>query len=297
MTGRGETALEVTAVGAQALVQDLGRPGLSAVGVGRSGAADRGALRLANRLVANPEGAAGLEVLLGGLRLTVLRDVTVASTGATATVLVDNRPLGTGAPARLAAGAVLRVESPTAGLRTYLAVRGGLSVDTVLGSRSADTLAGLGPAPLAVGDRLTVGPAPLEQPTVDVAPVHDPADGAVELRAVPGPRDAYVDGGADALASAQWTVSDRADRVGIRLRGQELRRAAAYDGAEVPSEGLLRGAVQVPPGGEPVLLLADHPVTGGYPVVAVVVDADVDRAAQLRPGQSVRFRLLARASL
>ncbi len=294
--GAGEPALEVTAVGAQALVQDLGRPGLSAVGVTRSGAADRGSLRLANRVVANREDAAGIEVLLGGLDLLVLRDVTVAVTGAVG-VTLDGSPLGAGAPLRLCAGAVLRAGAPAAGLRTYVAVRGGLAVQPVLGSRCTDTLAELGPAPLAVGDRLRVGPAPEQQPAVDVAPVAEPAAGLVRLRAVPGPRDAYVDGGCDQLAAGTWTVSEHADRVGLRLRGEPLRRAAAYDGVEVPSEGLLRGAVQVPPAGEPVLMLADHPVTGGYPVVAVVVDADCDRAAQLRPGQAVRFRLLPRPSL
>lgn len=290
-------ALEVTAVGAQALVQDLGRPGHAGVGVTRAGAADRAALRLVNRLLANTEDAAGLEVLLGGLQLAVRGDVTVAAAGAAARVLLDGRPLGAGAPVRLGAPSLLRVDVPPTGLRTYLGVRGGLAVEPVLGSRSTDTLAGLGPPPLAVGDRLMIGPPPADQPVVDVAPVAEPPGDAVLLRAVPGPRDAYVDGGAQALAGRVWTVSQRADRVGVRLDGERLRRAPTHEGREVPSEGLLRGAVQVPPGGQPVLLLADHPVSGGYPVLAVVVDADCDRAAQLRPGQAVRFRLVPRPSL
>jgi allophanate hydrolase subunit 2 len=114
-----------------------------------------------------------------------------------------------------------------------------------------------------------------------------PTGGPVTLRAVLGPRADWIADPA-ALARTAWTVSGRSDRVGLRLEGEPLRRA---DTGELPSEGMVRGAVQVPPGGEPVLFGADHPVTGGYPVVAVVRDADLDRAAQLRPGQQVRFRL------
>lgn len=287
-------ALEIVEVGAQALVQDLGRDGFAGVGVTRSGAADREALRLANRLVANAENSAGIEILLGGLTLTALQPVTVALTGAVAAVTVDGRGAGVGAPVRVQAGARVSIGVPETGLRTYLAVRGGISVGEVLGSRATDTLAELGPAPLRAGDRLPVGPPPPAQPVIDLAPVTALPSGEVVLQAVPGPRDDWLDGGLAALAAAQWTVSDRGDRVGLRLSGAPLSRSEAYEGVEAPTEGMLRGAVQVPPGGEPVLMLADHPVTGGYPVVAVVVDADCDRAAQLRPGQRVRLRLLPR---
>jgi allophanate hydrolase subunit 2 len=135
---------------------------------------------------------------------------------------------------------------------------------------------------------LPVGPEPADVPLVDVAPVAVPPGGDVVLRAVPGPRaDFLTDAGA--LVRTTWTASSRSDRVGMRLEGGALERAGSQ---ELPSEGIVRGAVQVPPGGEPVLFLADHPVTGGYPVVAVVLDADVDRAAQVRPGQDVRFRFV-----
>lgn len=288
----GERALEVVEVGAQALVQDLGREGRADLGVTRSGAADREALRLANRLVANPEGSAGIEVLLGGLTLVALRAVTVALAGAVGAVTVDGHGVGAGAPVRLPAGARVSVGTAQAGLRTYLAVRGGITVDKVLGSRATDTLADLGPSPLRPGDVLPVGPPPGPQPVLDQAPVAAPPPGEVVLHAVPGPHDDWLDGGADALAAGAWTVSDRGDRVGLRLSGTVLTRAQAYEAAEAPTEGMLRGALQAPPGGEPVLMLADHPVTGGYPVVAVVVDADCDRAAQLRPGQPVRLRLV-----
>ncbi|TQM15858.1 biotin-dependent carboxyltransferase family protein [Pseudonocardia kunmingensis] len=282
-------ALDVLATGALALVEDLGRPGLAATGVGRSGAADRAALRLANRLVANDEGAAGIEVVFGGLAVRARGRLTVALSGAPAPADVDGTPVGHHAVVRLRDGQVLRLGTPPTGLRTYLAVRGGIAVPPVLGSRSTDVLSGLGPEKLAPGTVLPVGPEPDAVPLLDVAPVAVPPDGEVVLRAVPGPRADFL---TDPTAPARttWTASSRSDRVGMRLEGASLERAGSQ---ELPSEGIVRGAVQVPPGGEPVLFLADHPVTGGYPVVAVVLDADVDRVAQVRPGQRVRFRFVA----
>jgi KipI family sensor histidine kinase inhibitor len=288
-TRRSRRALEVVQVGPLALVQDLGRQGHASVGVSPSGAADRAALRLANRLVANDdEGAAGIEVLLGGLAVRAHGLRTVALTGAAAPADVDGTPVGHDCVLTLHPGQTLTLGPPPTGLRTYLAVRGGLDVAPVLGSSSTDTLSGLGPQPLAEGDVLDVGPEPGLPWLVDVAPVATPTGVTVTLRAIPGPRADWVDD-VVALARTPWTVSSRSDRVGVRLSGEPLRRV---DRGELPSEGMVRGAIQVPPGGEPVVFLADHPVTGGYPVVAVVVDADVDRAAQARPGQSVQFRLV-----
>jgi KipI family sensor histidine kinase inhibitor len=283
---RGPRALEVLATGPGALVQDLGRPGLAASGVGRSGAADRAALRLANRLVANPEGAAGIEVVLGGLAVRACGLLTVALTGAPAPASVDGTPVGHNALLTLRAGRTLALGPPPAGLRTYVGVRGGIDVSTVLGSAATDVLAKLGPPVLEPGHVLPVGPEPLEWPLVDVAPVAAPPTDTVVLRAVCGPRADWLEE-PGRLASTTWTASSRSDRVGMRLEGEPLRRR--NDADELPSEGVVRGAVQVPPGGEPVLFLADHPLTGGYPVVAVALDADVDRAAQVRPGQAVRF--------
>jgi biotin-dependent carboxylase-like uncharacterized protein len=286
-------ALEVVAVGALALVEDLGRPGHGASGVGRSGAADRAALRLANRLVANPEGAAGIEVVFGGLAVRATGPVTVALTGAAAPADVDGTPVGPNALVDLQGGQVLRLGVPLTGLRTYLAVRGGLDVAPVLGSRSTDTLSGLGPEKLAEGDVLPIGPEPATLPVIDVAPVPGPSGGTVALRVVAGPRSEYL-AEPDELTGTEWIASSRSDRVGMRLEGGHLRRC---NGPELPSEGMVRGAVQLPPGGQPVVFLADHPVTGGYPVVATVCDADVDRAAQVRPGQRVRFVALRRGRI
>jgi biotin-dependent carboxylase-like uncharacterized protein len=290
----------VVRTGPSVTVQDLGRPGRAHLGVTRSGAADRSALRLANRLVGNVEAAASLEVLLGGLELVAAGHLVVAVTGAGCPVRVDGRPAGHGAVLDLAPGSRLELGTAATGLRCYLAVRGGVAVPAVLGSRARDTLAELGPPPVRAGDLLPVGPADGPDvagwPTVELAPLPDPwpagqGDEPVVLRAGPGPRlDWLAPGAAATLWSQPWTVTPASDRVGLRLDGPALDRARHRRTAELPSEGLTRGAVQVPAGGRPVLFLADHPVTGGYPVVAVVLDADVDAAAQLRPGQRLVLR-------
>jgi biotin-dependent carboxylase-like uncharacterized protein len=174
-------------------------------------------------------------------------------------------------------------------LRAYLAVRGGYAVTPVLGSRSTDLLSGLGPPPLVDGDVLPIGELVDGWPLVDQAPVAEPTGGPVLLRAVPGPRADWLTGdGLARLWSATWTVAADSNRVGLRLQAGGVRLERSRTG-ELPSEGLVRGAVQVPPSGEPVLFLADHPVTGGYPVAAVVIARDADLAGQVRPGQQVRF--------
>ncbi len=284
------TALRVQATGPLCLVEDLGRRGHAGIGVGRSGAADRSALRLANRVLGNREDAAALEVTLGGLEVEVVGGpVCFCVTGAPASVSVDGRAVGAYAVSTAAAGAVIRVGVPTAGLRSYLGVRGGIDVPAVLGSRSHDVMAGLGPPPLTPGDEVPVGAASGTLPVSDVLPPPR-LDQDVVLEAIRGPRDTWV-ADAEMLVGTTWTVTDRSNRVGMRLTGPEDRLLRHRDDdRELPSEGACRGAVQVPPSGEPVVFLADHPVTGGYPVVAVVVDADVDRAAQVRPGQTLRFR-------
>jgi biotin-dependent carboxylase-like uncharacterized protein len=255
--------------------------------VTRSGAADRASAALANRLVGNDPTAAVIEATAGGLRVRAETGVLIAVTGAWTEVRLDGRPTPMNGPVRVPPGGVLALGRPTIGLRSYLAVRGGIDVVPVLGSRSTDTLSGLGPAPLAVGDRLAVGRPSGEEPVVDVAPVAGPQPGPV-LRVLPGPRrELLVPEAWRALVSGRWTVSSDSDRVGVRLTGPALHRA---DDAELPSEGLVPGAIQVPPDGAPVLFLADHPVTGGYPVLAVVVTADLPGAAQLRPGDEVAFR-------
>ncbi len=273
--------LRVVQTGPLTTVQDTGRIGQGSLGVGRSGACDRGAHRLANRLVGNPEEAATLEVTFGGLVLVAETDVLVALSGARCPGAPHL------APTTLVAGQELRLAPPTAGLRTYLAVRGGIAVEPVLGSRSTDVLSGLGPAVVQAGDRLPVGPASLPMPGVDLAPVAEPSAGEVTVRVLPGPRRDWFDEAAWSLLTGQdYRVSSDSNRVGVRLEGEPLARSRTD---ELPSEGMVRGALQIPPSGVPVLFLADHPVTGGYPVVGYVADDDVDRCAQLRPGQTLRF--------
>ena len=282
-------ALEVLAPGPLATVQDLGRPGLAALGVGAAGAADRSGLRLANRLVGNPECAAGLELTFGGFRARAAGLLTVALTGAWCPAVAGRRAVGMNAPTTLRPGEILELGTPVEGARTYLAVRGGLDVPPVLGSRSTDLLSGLGPQPVRAGTTLPIGRAAAGFPVVDQAPVPRRGAGDGPLRILPGPRaDWFAPDALRVLSSEAYLVTAESNRIGARLDGPELRRA---DAAELAPEGMVRGALQVPPHGRPVLLLADHPVTGGYPVIAVVVDEDVDLAAQLRPGDSVRFRV------
>jgi biotin-dependent carboxylase-like uncharacterized protein len=276
-------SLEVLAVGASVLVQDRGRPGWAHLGVPRSGALDAPAAELGNRLVGNTPGAACLEVLLGGLALRAQAGVWLAVTGAPCPVVVDGRARAFGEPLWLPPGSELRLGRPDAGLRTYVAVAGGIAVEPVLGSRSTDTLGRLGPAPLVAGDRVPVG-----TPSGSPAAVDTPRPGVPgPLRLTVGPRADRVDGDAiDLLSRTAYAVSPSSDRIGMRLEGEPLPLVSR---AELPSEGMVLGAVQVPPDGTPVVLLADHPTTGGYPVVAVVDEADLWQCAQLRPGEPVRF--------
>jgi biotin-dependent carboxylase-like uncharacterized protein len=275
-------ALTVLAPGPLTTVQDEGRPGQAALGIGRSGACDRASAALANRLVGNPSDAALLEVTLGGLAVRADADLLVVTTGARC----PGAPHV--APTLLRRGRELRLGPPASGLRSYLAVRGGITVPPVLGSRSTDVLSGLGPAVVATGDELPVGDPTAPLPGVDLAPVADPPADEVTVTVLPGPRaDWFGDAGWASLTGQVWTVTSDSNRVGLRLAGAPLERLRA---GELPSEGMVRGALQVPPAGTPVLFLADHPVTGGYPVIGYVADADVDRCAQLRPGQTLRYR-------
>ncbi len=268
--------IEILAPGPLATVQDLGRAGYAALGVPRSGGFDRGALRLANRLVGNPDDAAALEVTFGGLGIRLARAATIACTGAVCPGAPDWDVALT-----LPAGAVVRLGAPAHGLRSYLAVRGAIDVEATLGSRSTDTLSWLGPAPLRAGDRLPIG-----SPRGAVSGTAGAPSTATRVLPIRfGPRDDWFTAAAlEALVGTGWTVRSECDRVGVRLDGRPLERA---HGGELPSEPMLPGALQVPPDGRPILFGPDAPVTGGYPVLAVVTD--LDHAAQLRPGDEVRF--------
>ncbi|MFE6838261.1 biotin-dependent carboxyltransferase family protein [Streptomyces sp. NPDC057705] len=281
--------LLVVRPGALTTVQDRGRPGYAHLGVPRSGALDTAAYALANRLVGNPPDAAALETTLDGTGLRALAATVVAVTGAPCSVRISGRPAAWGAAVRLPAGAELELGPAESGLRSYVAVRGGLAVPPVLGSRSTDLLSGLGPAVLSAGMRLAVGPAgPDPVPGADLCALPGPpAELLLPLR--PGPRaDWFAPASLAGLWRAEFRVSARSNRIGLRTEaGPPLVRARP---GELPSEGMVLGAVQVPPDGLPVVFLADHPVTGGYPVVGVVPPGPaLDAAAQARPGTPVRF--------
>jgi biotin-dependent carboxylase-like uncharacterized protein len=287
------TNVEVIAPGALTTVQDLGRPGWAHIGVPRSGAADRPALRLANRLVGNDEGAPALETTLSGPRLRVNGPTVVALTGAPVDATVGDRPVPMRRAFTLHAWDVLKVGTARAGLRTYVAFRGGIDVPLVLGSAATDLLTGLGPAPLAPGDMLRVGAAwdgrTSGTPALQAPPLPELPQ-IPHLRIVVGPRnDWFTTESIRRLAAEPFTVNHASNRIGLRLDGPRLDRARPD---ELLSEGLVPGAIQVPPDGQPILLLADHPTTGGYPVIAVVISDDQPIAAQLRPGQPLRFSLV-----
>jgi biotin-dependent carboxylase-like uncharacterized protein len=280
--------LEVLATGPSALVEDLGRPGNAHLGVPPSGALDAPALRLANRLVGNPETAAGIEALLGGLRLRAHCSCTVAVTGPPVGVRVDGRDAGSHVPVHLRTGQVLDIGTPSAGLRCYVSFSGGIGVPAELGSRSRDVLSGIGPEPLHEGMVLRLGePAGLPVGQDELAPPRLPADLVVPV--LLGPRDDWFDDPIAAL-TRQWMVTSDSNRVGLRLDGRRIHRTPEREGAELPSEAILTGAIQVPPSGLPVVFLADHPTTGGYPVIGVVAAEALPSLAQARPGTVVRFR-------
>ncbi|MET4638610.1 biotin-dependent carboxyltransferase family protein [Mycetocola sp. 2940] len=284
------SALTVLAAGPLTTVQDLGRPGYAALGVSGSGALDRRALTLGNRLVGNAEGSAVLEITVGPFSGVADQDAWIAVTGAWGPVSVGGRPVDPNHPVFVAAGAAVEIGPASSGLRYYLAVSGGWDVPPVLGSRSTDLLSGIGPAPVRDGDVLPIGsPHTAGIPALDVAPWSPPDPGPVTVPLSVGPRaDWFTSGALERLFTGTWTLGSASNRVGARLEGQPLERADAR--GELPSEGMVAGALQVPPSGLPTVLLADHPTTGGYPVIAVVASGALDVFAQLRPGQQLAFR-------
>jgi biotin-dependent carboxylase-like uncharacterized protein len=269
------------------VLKDRGRPGHAGQGVAPSGAVDRSAYARANALVGNPPGAAALECTLGGLRVRFDEPAVAVLAGTDAVLSVGGNRAGVEEVVEIPAGAEVTVTMPRRGLRSYLAVRGGFAVAEVLGSRSTDRL--VGPPRPAAGDVLPIGALPPQHG--EIPPLGSTGDGPcigegpweVDL----GPRDDWFAASAVAtFLSAEYTVSPAGDSVGLRLTGPALSRSRT---AELPSEGVVRGAVQVPPDGQPIIFQADHPVTGGYPVIAVLTPAAADRAAQARPGAKVRF--------
>lgn len=308
-----QSGLLILSPGLQSLIQDLGRPGHAGLGVSSAGALDRSSLRRANRIVGNDPSAAVVESVAGGLRVQAVGDQVLAVAGAPSALTVVTpsdvpdpdapddadqsdfdqseqvREVPMATAFALLDGEILTIGAPERGFRSYLAIRGGAAVDAVLGSRSTDTMSGIGPAPLAAGQLLGAGAATSSNVVGNPELQPDfPDSGVTVLDIVPGPRDDWFDAAAlESLCAQEWAVTPRSNRVGMRLDGEALSRSR--DG-ELPSEGTMAGALQIPPEGQPVLFLADHPITGGYPVIGVVVDHQLDLAAQVPIGGSIRFR-------
>ncbi|WP_080795514.1 carboxyltransferase domain-containing protein [Corynebacterium pacaense] len=295
----GRPVLKVTEPGLQTLIQDHGRPGFAEMGVSAAGGADPRALDGANALVGNSSGAAVLELGMGAFTAEAIATTTLAITGAPRAGLIrggaDTREVPYATAFELEAGESITLEEPSRGRRSVLAIKGGVATELVLGSASRDTLAGLGPAPLEPGDNVLAGEMGVEKPASYV-PTRGklPVPGQTTvLRVIAGPRDdwfARPDAtGSERLWRQDWTVSPSSDRVGVRLAGVPLVRAEEYSSRELPSEAMATGSLQVPPDGQPVIFLADHPLTGGYPVIGVVCEEDIELAAQLPSDAKVRF--------
>lgn len=282
--------------GTQTLVQDLGRFGLAGSGVAASGSFDRMSAARANHAMGNFPSAAVLEVLLGGLEVEALAAAHVIVTGMQCPITVrsaSGRQTHTSSNAiiDLAEGDVLEIGTAKRGMRGYLAVRGGFALDAVLGSQATDIMSGLGPAPLRAGDELPVGTEVAEQawwPKLRQLPALWPNEEVHKLSVVLGPRTHWFTmDSLQSFFSQTYEVSAESNRVGVRLTGaHQLVRA---NDAELPSEGMVRGAIQVPPNGMPVVFGPDCPVTGGYPVIGVLTRRSSDYSAQLAPGDKVRF--------
>lgn len=277
----------VVNAGLQTLIQDLGRPGLSSMGVSRSGAFDRRSLRQANALVGNDLAAAGLEVLAGHLELRAENDHVIALTGATGGATIDGDPVAHGRAIAIHAGQHLVSAPIVTGIRTYVAIAGGILAEQTLGSSATDTLSDLGPPPVRGGDLLEIGTTRGHGADEDIPSLLPYGD--FTLRVSRGPRHEWFSPETFRLfLDTPWIVDSAASRVGVRLDGPPIIKLRDD---QLPSEPCLRGSIQITSEGQPIVFGPDHPVTGGYPVIAVIHDEDTDLLGQARPGQALRFFL------
>jgi KipI family sensor histidine kinase inhibitor len=295
LRARSSRYVEVLDPGMLSLIEDGGRRLGADVGIPGSGAADPEAMRSANRLVGNPDDAAAIEITAVGPRLRFAADAylaVVAPSDVGVEVLVDGRPVGTDTVSPVQRGQVVAVGQVSVGLRAYLAIAGGIETPVVVGSRSSDLLSGLGTGPLVSGDQLDVGVA--TRPHGLLSSPLDPPPGAAPTvtRVIPGPHR-FPSADLDELTTVLWTVGDASNRIGIRLRASGRRhRPGGPDAGAAPviqSTAMVTGAIQVPPDGDPIILMPDHATVGGYPVIACVISADLAKLGQLRPGDALRF--------
>lgn len=283
---------EVLTAGLLTTPQDLGRPGHAAIGVGRAGAADPVALQLANALVGNAAGACALEMTLQGPVLEAHSDAWVALVGAPLPqARIDERALPMGMTRRIRAGERLMPGSMPAGCRSYLAVAGGFVFEPWLGSRSCDVNAGLGPAPIRPGMKLRIGEPAVALPDAPAwgldSHAWSPGSGVRRLRLLRASHTGQLDEPSlKALTTATFTIHADSNRVGSRLDGPRLHLRKPID---IITTGSVAGSMQLPPGGQPIVLGCEHPVTGGYPRIGQLIEADLPRLAQCRPGDRLSF--------
>ncbi|MBB4350216.1 KipI family sensor histidine kinase inhibitor [Rhizobium cellulosilyticum] len=292
-------SIEILSIGLPILFQDLGRAGQAGQGISVSGAADRASFKAANRLVGNPANTTALEITLGGLSFRMRGQSVMALTGATMQISItgaDGSKISGLHHTAIALddGDVVSLGTPESGMRSYLALRGGFDIAPVLASTATDTLAQIGPAAPVAGDVIGVQAAA----TGSLVAAEEPAFAmpsateTIVLDVVMGPRtDWFSNSAVESFLTQEWSVTPQSSRVGIRLSGDALERS---NHSELPSEATVRGALQVPASGQPVLFLADHPLTGGYPVIANVAGHHLDLAGQIPVGAKIRFNAVSR---
>jgi antagonist of KipI len=283
--------IEVREPGLLTTVQDLGREGFGPMGVSPSGAADAVSLRLGNRLVGNDENAAALEMTLVGGTFRFTHDAAIALTGSDFAATLDGAPVALCESAPAHAGAILRLGATRAGARCYLCVHGGIAVEPFLGSASTHLLSGLGGfagRALQRGDLLRIGPVgqPFRRRRADAAALQTLAPRKT-LRVTSGPQaDWFSESAQRAFYASAYRVAESSNRMGLRLESHAVIPAPAR---EMITEGVSLGAIQVPPGGQPIILFVEQQTTGGYPKIANVIAADLHSLGQLRPRDEIRF--------
>ena len=288
-------SIEVISAGLLTTVQDLGRRGYQRYGIPVCGALDPVSLRIANVLVGNPEGAAGLEITALGPTISFTSDGVVALVGADFKIDVNGSEVRTWESVEVTTGSVLSIGAASDGLRAYLAIAGGVDVPLLMNSRSTDlkgVFGGYEGRPLQDGDSLPVGDSPhvanWSQRGLPAGISRQPTFGQdFQIRVVLGPQDdEFTQSGIDTMLTSEYTVTADSDRMGYRLEGPEITHKT---GPDIVSDGTALGSIQVPGSGQPIILLADRGTTGGYTKIATVIAPDIGLLSQALPGARVRF--------
>jgi antagonist of KipI len=285
------SVIHVQAPGLLTTVQDLGREGFGPLGVSPSGAADSISLRLGNRLVANPEGAAGLEMTFLGGTFLFPEGAVLALVGADFGSTLDGAIVNSWTAFEALPGQTLRVGSASSGARCYLCVQGGIAVKPLLGSASTHLLSGLGGfegRPLRKGDVVHMGSATKSFRKRKLAPrLQTYLSARLVLRVTAGPQsDWFTESSLRSFYASTYRVGEQSNRMGLRLEGAPVTQSS---GGEMITEGVSLGAVQVPHGGMPIILFVEQQTTGGYPKICNVISADLHCVGQLRPHDEIRF--------